>query len=57
MINYLIIDKQFNGIRLKDTITNNAVIYYGYTLQKAIKEHRKHFNLKYKHLEKIYISY
>lgn len=52
---YLIIDKLFNGIRIKDSISNKSIIYYGYTLRQAIKEHRTKNNLKYKHLEIIYI--
>ena len=29
--------------------------YYDYSLRDAIKQHRKNYNLRYKHLEKIYI--
>ena len=56
MEKYLIIEKSFfNGIRIKDTISNNSITYFGYTLKRAIKEHRKKFNLRYKHFEILYI--
>ena len=55
MSKYLIIDKITAGYKIKDSITNNYILYSGYTLKQAIQQHRKKFNLKYKHLEIIYI--
>lgn len=53
---YLIISKNLNGsITLKDSITDIQATYYGYSENQAIKQHRNNMNIKYKHLEKIYI--
>lgn len=52
---YLIIDKIKAGYKIKDSINNNFILYSGYTLKQAIKQHRIKYNLKYKHFEIIYI--
>lgn len=55
MSKYLIIEKTRIGYKIKDSINNQYITYCDYTLQQAIINHRKRFNLKYKHFEKIYI--
>lgn len=55
MLKYLVIDKTNAGYRIKDSINNNYILYCGYTLKQAIKEHRKKFKLRFKHLEIFYI--
>lgn len=52
---FLIVEKINGGVKIKDDVSEQAVRYYGYTVNKAIKEHRAKFNLKYKRFEKIYI--
>ena len=54
---YLIINKNRNGsYTIKDEITFNIVTYYGYSLNNAIKEHRKNNGLSYKHFTKIILE-
>ena len=52
---YLIIEKTIQGWRIQDSITDIQAHYIGYSLKEAIKKHRNNMNIKYKHLEKIYI--
>ena len=52
---YLIIDKTSTGYRIKDSINNKFILFYGYTLRKAERVYRQIYNLKRKQLEKIFI--
>lgn len=52
---FLIIEKTSQGYRIKDTITDIAVHYIGYTLKQAERQHRIKMNIRYKHFEKIYM--
>ena len=56
MKRYFIIQKNSNGsITIEDNVTNNKMTYYFYTLENAIKEHRKNFKLQHLKFERIYI--
>ena len=55
MDKYLYISRISGGFRIKDSITDIACNYYGYTLNQAIRKHRDNFNVRYKHFEKIFI--
>lgn len=56
MQKYFIIKNNFNGsITIKDTKTNNKITYYFCSLEQAIKEHRKNFNLQRLKFDRIYI--
>jgi len=52
---YLTIDKTANGYRIKDSINNKFILFYGYTLRKAERVYRQMYNLKRKQLERIFI--
>ena len=52
---YLTIDKTATGYKIKDSINNNYILFYGYSLRKAEQTYRKLYNLKRKQLEKIFI--
>jgi hypothetical protein len=56
MEKYFIIQKNFNGsITIKDTVTENKITYYFSTVESAIKEHRKTFNLQHLKFTRIYL--
>jgi hypothetical protein len=56
MIKYFIIQKNKNGsVTIKDTVTENKTTYYFYSLENAIKEHRKAHNLQRLKFERIYL--
>lgn len=56
MEKYFIIEKYSTGIIvIKDSITNDAVMYEGYTLEDAIKQHRKDHNLQHLKFTRIYL--
>ena len=52
---YLTIEKTRAGYRIRDSITEKAILYYCYTLENAIKQHRAAHGLRGKHFERIYI--
>lgn len=55
MEKYLIIQKNSNGsVTIKDTVTNNKMTYYFYSVENAIKKHRENFNLQRLKFERIY---
>lgn len=54
---FLTINKNLNGsYTIKDDVTGEKMTYYFTSMNQAIKEHRKKFNLKYKHFEKIILE-
>ena len=56
MNKYFIIKKNHNGsITIKDTKTDNTMTYYFYSVEGAIKEHRKNFGLQHLKFDRIYI--
>jgi hypothetical protein len=56
MEKYFIIQKNGNGsIAIKDTVTNNRQTYYSYSLENAIRQHRKNHNLQRLKFERIYL--
>lgn len=54
-MNCLFYSYSMQGIYIKDTITDNCIHYIGYSLKAAIQQHRKTYNLKYKHFRLIKI--
>lgn len=53
---YFIIQRNHNGsITIYDSVTDNRMTYYFYSLENAIKEHRKNFKLQHLKFERIYI--
>lgn len=56
---YLMIERLSNsmgvGYRIKDSVTDISVSYYGYSMSEAIKKHREKMNIKGKHFERIMI--
>ena len=52
---YIIIERTPHGWKIKDDESGAAVHFVGYSERCAVKAFRARFNLKYKHLEKIYI--
>jgi hypothetical protein len=52
---YLVIERTPQGWRIKDSITDIQVHYIGYTLRQAERKHRDNMNIRYKHMEKIFI--
>jgi hypothetical protein len=52
---YLVIEHTAQGWRIKDSITDIQVHYIGYTLRQAERKHRDNMNIRYKHMEKIFI--
>ena len=52
------ITKILGGYKIKHYNQNSRaeiMLYYDYTLNQAIVQHRKNFNLQRKHLNKIYL--
>lgn len=52
---FLTIEKTRIGYRIKDSLTDDAVHYIGYTARAAEKAYRAAHDLRYKHFTKIYI--
>jgi hypothetical protein len=52
---YLIIEHTPQGLRIKDSITDIQVHYIGYTLRQAERKHRDNMNIRYRHMEKIFV--
>jgi hypothetical protein len=53
---FLVIEHLHNGaIKIKDSITDISVTYYGYSERQAIRKHRDNMNIKHKHFIKIYL--
>lgn len=48
---YMTITAINGGYKIKDTVSNQIMKYYGYSRREAIQRHRRSFKLRYKHFQ------